>query len=400
MFIKIIPPKSISVGRKELMGIFALLFQGKLIKGDCVERFEQRFAEYIGVKFAVAVPSGRVGLRLILESLGLKEGEEIITPAYTFYAIPEQITKAGFKPEFVDINEKDCNINANLIEDKITTRTKAIIATHIFGSPCDLDAILKIAKKHGLFVIEDCAQAIGAEYGRRKVGSFGDCAYFSFESVKPFHTFGGGMVITDKDLLHKRLKNKAREIRYPSYIQAGKKIFFTVTESILTKPDLFGILVYPFLGFFMFLGKDLLALSKRAKNKFKLLETRYANFQACSGLIKLGMLDKQIEGVIENARYLIRILDKDQKEINDSIKPIFYYFVIRADNRSNFYNALFRKGIIGVTDIAQNCALNGEKGFPVAERMHNSLVQIHINGRLNKRNLEYMASVIKENKNT
>lgn len=398
MFIKAIPPHRIAVTYKEILKLLSLFFQRKLMKGDSIEEFEQRFAGYIGTEFACAVSSGRYGLKLILESLGLKKGDEIIIPAYTFYVVPEVVKNAGFVPVLVDINTNDYNIDTRRIEEKITEKTKVIIAVHLFGKPCELDKILEIAKKHDLFVIEDCAQSIGAEYRDKKVGSFGNCAYFSFETVKPFHTFGGGMIVTSNKLLHQKLKKATQVCSYPKYSGVAKKIFFTIVESMLTSYFLFTIFIYPLFFLAMIFGKDLKKVAKRTKGKFKLLQTRYTNFQASIGILKFGGLDSQLERMIINAKFLNERLDQSiaTQNSDDHTKPIFYYFVVKSKNRNNFSNVLFRKGIIGTTNMAQNCCKNSflSEHCPVAQEADADLFQIPVYSNFSLKDIERLSNIL------
>lgn len=393
MFFRAVPPRRVIIAKKEIVTIFTLLLRGELIKGNCVESFESKFADYLGVKFALAVSSGRLGLKLILESLNLEKGDEVLLPAYTFHIVPEVIRKSGFTPVFVDINEDDYNIGVNYIERKITPRTKVIIATHLFGKPCELSRVMEIAKKHNIFVIEDCAQAIGAKYQGREVGSFGDCAYFSFESIKPFHTFGGGMIVTDNRKLYEDLKERIKKIRYPRYPEVVKKIAFTVIESVFTNPLFFTIFMYPLFALSMLFGKDIIGLAKKTKNKFKLLETRYTNFQAATGLIKLetqAARNKKLNIIVEN---LLSELDKKiiTQKLDDYSESIFYCFVIRVNDKDYFYKSLFRKGIIGITDFYVGSA---KDECPVARKINDMLFQVPIYADLTEKDARRIAKAI------
>lgn len=401
MFLKVIPRQRVIIQQKEILDMFRLILQGKLIKGDCPERFEAKFADYIGTKFAVCVASGRLGLQLILKCLDLKKGDEILVPAYTFHIVPEVVRKAGFRPVFIDINEEDHNIDVHLIEKNITQRTKAIIATHLFGKPCQLNKILEIAKKRNLFVIEDCAQAVGAEYYNKKVGSFGNSAFFSFETVKPFHTFGGGMVVTNNYLLYKKIKNSTKTYGYPRFSKIIKKIAFTVLEFLLTTPFLFTVFIYPLLQFAAFLNKDLIKFAKRTKGQFKLVETRYTNFQASIGLIKLERLDRQLKKRITNAKFLIEKLDNNipVQKLDTYTKPIFYYFVIKTADTYKLSKALLKKGVDAATNIAQDCskAKGFDSEYPVAGRANDTTLLIPIYSQLKQTDIIRMAKVLNRN---
>lgn len=174
--------------------------------GKYVTQFEENFAKFLGVKHAIAVSNGTTALHLALLSLGVGPGDEVIVPAFTMASTWLAVIHAGAKPVFIDCEPDTFNINPQLIEPKISKRTKAIIPVHIYGHPVDMDAILKIAKKHKLFVIEDAAEAHGAEYKGKKCGSMGDINCFSFYANKIITTGEGGMVVTNDDLLAKEAK--------------------------------------------------------------------------------------------------------------------------------------------------------------------------------------------------
>ena len=169
--------------------------------GPYVREFEEAFAKYIGVKHAITVNTGTAALHIALLSAGIGEGDEVIVPAFTMAATWLAVIYTGAKPVFVDAEVDTYNIDPKLIEAKITNNTKAIIPVHIYGHPCEMDPILSIAKKHRLLVIEDAAEAHGAEHNGVKVGSIGDINCFSFYANKLLTTGEGGMVTTNDDHL-------------------------------------------------------------------------------------------------------------------------------------------------------------------------------------------------------
>lgn len=187
-----------------------VLGSGQFIMGPNVREFENEVARYLGVKHAVAMNSGTDALIIGLRSMGIKPGDEVITASFSFFATGESISLIGATPVFVDIDPKTYNLDVKLIEKKITAKTKAILPVHLFGQPADIEAINAVAKKHNLKVFEDTAQAIGAEFNGKKVGSFGNPAAISFFPTTNLGAFGdGGMLTTDDDAV----ADKARILR-------------------------------------------------------------------------------------------------------------------------------------------------------------------------------------------
>ena len=171
---------------------------------DCrglVEKFEKEFAEYCGSKYAISCVNGSVALRLALIASGVKPGDEVIVPPYTFIATATIVIEANCVPVFVDIDPDTYNLDPSKIESAITKRTKAIIPVHFAGLACDMDHIMAIAQKHNLFVIEDAAHAHGGEYKGKKLGSIGHAGCFSFQSSKNLNAGEGGLIVTDDEKL-------------------------------------------------------------------------------------------------------------------------------------------------------------------------------------------------------
>lgn len=174
--------------------------------GKYVTQFEEAFASYCGVKYGVAVCNGTVAIHLALSALGVGKGDEVIIPSFTMIATAFAVCYTGAKPVFVDADKDTWNIDVNKIEEKISARTKAIIPVHIFGNPCDMGKICEIAKKYNLYIIEDAAEAHGAEFTGKKIGSFSDIASFSFFANKNLTTGEGGLVVTNSEDYYKKCK--------------------------------------------------------------------------------------------------------------------------------------------------------------------------------------------------
>src|SRR5438067_484849 len=199
--------RSIPGDEKEIVAAFR---RGEAVEGPAIKEFENRFAEYHGMDHAIATSFGRMAFYYILNALDLPAGSEIIFPALTFWVIPEIARCAGLKPVFVDVDAATFNLDPAGIEPAITDRTRAIVPTHLYGQPCEMDDVMRLAKKHHLIVIEDCAQAADAQYGGRAVGTFGDAAFFSFQMLKGINTYGGGMALTNDPAIAANVRAQVR----------------------------------------------------------------------------------------------------------------------------------------------------------------------------------------------
>jgi perosamine synthetase len=196
------------LGAEEKQAVLEAIDSGQLAQGARVEAFECAFAAYCGVKHAIATSSGTTALQTAVLAHGIGPGDEVVTTPFTFIASANAVVFAGAKPVFVDIDQRSYNLDPDLIEQAITPRTKAILPVHLFGNPCDMESIVRIATHFGLVVIEDACQAHGAVVDGRKVGSFGT-GCFSFYPTKNVTTAEGGMITTDDD----ELADRARLIR-------------------------------------------------------------------------------------------------------------------------------------------------------------------------------------------
>lgn len=194
------------LGKEELDNVVEAVRSGWVSsKGRFIPEFEQGFADYCGVKHGVATSNGTVALHLALVALGIGPGDEVIVPTLTFIATANAVTYTGAKPVFVDSHPDYWCMDPSLLEAAITPKTKAIIPVHLYGHPCDMDPITEVARRHSLYIVEDAAEAHGAEYKGRRVGSFGDISCFSFYGNKIITTGEGGMCLTDSDELADRM---------------------------------------------------------------------------------------------------------------------------------------------------------------------------------------------------
>jgi perosamine synthetase len=206
------------IDETDIRAVAEVLRSGRLALGPKVEEFEHDIAAYVGVKYAVAVSSGTAALHLIVKTLGIGPGDEVLVPSFTFAASVNAILYEHATPVFVDIEPDTYNLDPIDVERKITHRTKAIVAVDVFGHPADWDAILAVAAKHGLTVIDDSCEALGAEYKGRKLGQFGNASAFGFYPNKQITTGEGGIIVTDDEELAavaRSLRNQGRTAMGP-----------------------------------------------------------------------------------------------------------------------------------------------------------------------------------------
>lgn len=201
-------------------------------KGSAVSGAESWFCRYFDAPYAVSFNAGRSALFALLSAMGISKGDEVLLQSFTCVAVPNAIVWMHAKPVYVDIDET-LNIDPVSLETQITSKTKAIIVQHTFGIPANMEAILKIAKKHNLYVIEDCAHALGASYKGKKVGTLGDAAFFSFGRDKVISSVFGGMAITRNRILGEKVRKFQQNIEYPSYTWIAQQLLHPVLFSVI-----------------------------------------------------------------------------------------------------------------------------------------------------------------------
>ncbi len=197
------------IGEEEINRVAEVLRSGMLAQGKLVEEFEEEFASYVGSKYAIAVSNGTAALHVALISLGIGPGDEVAVPSYTFYATASSVILSGARPVFVDVDPRTGTMDPNDLERKLTSKVRAVVPVHIHGHPADLDAIRDVIGDREVFILEDAAQAHGALYKGRKVGSLGEAGAFSFYPTKNMTTGEGGIITTDDEYVYSR----ARAIR-------------------------------------------------------------------------------------------------------------------------------------------------------------------------------------------
>lgn len=400
---KVIPRISLSRYNGELGDIFKCFINGSLIDGVSVIEFEEKFAAYINRKFAAALSSGRASLRLILEVLSLPKRSEIIISAYTDESVPRTVLECGFTPVFVDINNNDYNIDSRKIREKVNKNTKAIILTHLFGKPCSIKEITKIADDYNLIVIEDCAQALGVEYDGRKLGSFGLVAYFSFGITKPFNTLGGGMILTDDEKLNNKIKERVKNLPTTKKVDLLKNLAISLIVYIFTRPLCFVLFVYPLLLLLSIIHTDILGntgLQFENKVLAKNKPAKISNLQALLGIRQLQYLDSNNKIRFFNNLKLDNLLHKDVYKNNIDRENLVssYRYVTKAKDRKRLIRRLLLKGVDVDKDLGSYCPalINLKEEYPVALDTYKTILSLPNHLSLTSEDIEYVAQVFRK----
>src|SRR5580700_6175507 len=190
--------------------------RGEFIQGPQIGQFEDAFARRLGTGHSIATSYGRMAFYYVLKALDLPPGSEIILPALTFWVVPELARVAGLKVVFADVDPATFTMDPHALEQSITPATRAVVPTHLYGLPCDMTAIMAIAARHNLRVIEDCAHALGATVAGKPVGTFGDAGFFSFQTLKPLNCYGGGLALVRNPAVASRVRALAAQEPWPS----------------------------------------------------------------------------------------------------------------------------------------------------------------------------------------
>ncbi|MDD5627247.1 MAG: DegT/DnrJ/EryC1/StrS family aminotransferase [Patescibacteria group bacterium] len=338
-----------------------VLNTASFIGGEKIQTFEKEFAKYCGAKYCVTVNSGTDALKFICQALNIQEGDEVLVPVNTFIATALAVSMTGAKPVFVDCDEDSYNIDTNSIEPKITSKTKAIIAVHLYGQPAEMDEILKVARKYKLPVIEDACQAHGAIYKNKKVGNFGIAAAFSFYPGKNLGAYGdGGAVVTNNLKMAEKIK------RLREYGQKEKYVHWE-----------------------------------------KGTNSRLDALQAAILAVKLKYLDEWNKKRREAAAYYIEQL-KDLPiklpMIEKNHKHVFHLFVIETDLRNEMMEFLQERGVFcGIhypLPIHLQKAykeLGYKKGdFPIAEKLSKRILSLPMYAELKKQEIDYLKVELKK----
>jgi|TARA_Y100000294_G_scaffold177919_1_gene205648 dTDP-4-amino-4,6-dideoxygalactose transaminase len=356
------------LGEEEIEAVIDVIKSGILAQGPKVHEIEEKFAEFCGTKYAVAVNSGTAALHASLHAAGIAKDEEVITTPFTFIATANTILMQQAKPVFVDIDEKTFNIDPEKIQEKITDKTKAILTVDLYGQLCDYGSINEIAKKYNLVVIEDAAQSINAEYKERKAGSFGNLAAFSFYGTKNITCGEGGMITTD----NKTYANNAKLFR-----QHGRSNMSSYE--------------YSNLGYnYRMTDINAAILLEQLKKADIITRKRIENAQYLS------------EGLADTKGIEIPTVKKDHKHVfHQYTIKVCQDFKLDRDKLAEYLNG---KGIGSAVYYPKPLHLldhfkilgNKENDFPVAEKISKQVLSLPIHPHLTKEQLDSIINVFKE----
>lgn len=368
-----------------------VLSGAQYIMGTNVKEFEKEFSEYLGVKHAISVGNGTDALIIALKALGIGEGDEVITTPWTFFATAESISFVGATPVFVDVRLDTFNIDPSKIEEKITPKTKAIMPVHIFGQPCDMDEINRIAKKYNLYVIEDAAQAVGSEYKGQKIGTLSDIATFSFFPTKNLGCAGdGGMIVTNDD----NLATICRALRTHGSGENGQKaynIIHNLDEKLNEEKNVDNTVYNPLKYYNYLIGHN----------------SRLDEIQAAILRVKLKYLNEWNDKRRENAKFYNENL-KDTRLVTpyeeNNVKHIYHLYILQSEKREEIVEFLNRKGI--ATGIYYPVPLHLQKAYkdlgykegdlPNAEYLSHRTFAIPMFAELTDEEKKYIVNSIKE----
>ena len=347
----VIPIAKPWIGDAEKQAVLDVLESGMLVQGPRVKALEERFAEVCGTRYAVATSSGTTALHVALLAHGIGSGDEVITTSFTFIATVSSILFTGAKPVFVDIEEETFNLNPALIEEAITPRTRAIIPVHLYGHPCDMDAILDIARRRDLVVVEDAAQAIGARYKGRPVGGFGT-GCFSLYATKNVMSGEGGMITTNDE----EFADKCRMLRS----HGSRRRYY-----------------YEFLGY----------------------NLRMSDLHAAIGLTQIGRLDEFTARRRANAAYFNeRITSVIIPIVRDGCEHVWHQYTVRVTDGRDRDAAMRQLNEAGVgTGVFYPVPLHqqgyireivGRVSLPVTEQMAREVISLPVHPQLTEADLE------------
>jgi dTDP-4-amino-4,6-dideoxygalactose transaminase len=378
--------------------------RGDLWEGDAIGRFERAFADFAGVPDAVAVASGRAGLRFLFEALELPPGSEVICSAFGYPVVPYLAQAMGLRPSFVDCELGTLGMDPEALAKAITSETAAVIATHLYGVPCRIREIAAISEAHGAILIEDCAHCCGASVGERMAGAFGGAGYFSFETSKPINTLGGGMVTLQDAAVAQRVRELARAEPPKDLRWLARRLFRTSFEAAVTHPLLFELAVHPALRLTSRRGEgdDRFASGYRPDEislQGKL--GRYTDYQARLGLAQLDRVLQQLEERCAKARRLIDRLQGRvhfQQPAEPDARANYMLVTALFPEMKDVASQLLRHGIDTKREYMRDCGrlFGAEQVFPNAARAEREVLHLPAYPELSDARIDRVARAVEQ----
>ncbi len=384
--------------------------RGQLVQGPQIAEFEQEFQRILGQGHirAVSTEYGRMALLYILKSMQFPPGSEIIVPALTFWVVPEMTRVAGLKPVFADIDPYTFTLSPEAMERAITPNTRAVLPTHLYGLPCDLDPIMEIARRHSLKVIEDCAHSLGSTYRGQMVGTFGDASFFSFQAFKPLNTFGGGLAwMRDADLA-KRVGDYADAEQWPSEERVRKILSGGKLQHTFIRPRVFTFSGFPIWWAASYLDvKPDVYLWEKVRSLDPVPDKyrgKFSNVQAAVGLAGLARLPEFIERTRRHAAILDSLLgDLPGVTIPRTPSPrthVYYQYCAYVPNHQEIIRRCIRRGVDVApmhVDVCTKLELFGWKGpRPEGAEKAATAVQIPVYESLQDYEIERIGRTVRE----
>lgn len=378
---------------------------------EIVGRWEEEFRAYIGARHAVMVPSARYGFYLLLDALGVGPGDEVVVPALTYFAIPGMVPATGARPVFADVGLRSHVLDPEAFRAAITPRTRAVVPTHLFGTPCDMDAINAIAKEHGVQVIEDCAQSTGARYKGQRVGHLGDHAYYTFGLTKNITTLSGAMITTDDDAVAAHARQTIAAGGYTPKQKAAKEALTGLAMWAATHPAIYWATVHPAVVLGNKLGKD--PIHERFGEPERVYTEVPAHYQqqakargaqAAVGRRQLQRIEDLNGARIRNGRTLDQALAHvdglTTPAYPEGAEPIYMSFVVHHARRDDLAAELRRRGVDTTTGYMN--AFGDHPLFPddkadcpnAAEAVR-SFLHIPVHPNLKKRDVDHMVESVR-----
>lgn len=405
-----IPRFSPSFSLHELRASLGWLSTGQ--DDGTVATFERAFADYIGARHGIMVASARMAAWLILKGWGLKPGDEVLLPGLTYFSIPSILIAFGVTPVFVDIDPDTYLMDPADLERKITDRSRAVVPTHLYGFPCPMDPILKIAWSHNLKVLEDCAQATGARYHGKRLGSFGDATYYTFGLTKNITTLRGGMITTDDDALASFLRETLASHTALPLEPLLKEVAIGTAMMVATDPRIYPWTLHQAIVLSQKLtGKDLIherfgepeVLYTEIPSSFAKSKAR--GLQGVVGTTQLSRIDVLNGMRASHGRYLLEHLShapgvKVPKMV-EGAEPIFMSFPLQLPNRAEVTERLLALGIDTSIGYMSSCGslpifagkVRGE--CPNADRVAREILHIPVHPNLNRESLGWLAEAVR-----